>query len=470
MPLWQGLFGWPDTEKMEAAGDIDGLVKALSDKKRPAVRRKAAESLGRIGQIRALEPLLAALKDADQEVCEAAVEALGQMGAPAAEQLMDATTMAYALAMYRGQREELAVHKGALKALVQIGAPAAEPLVGALKDEAAGRFPMEGVAGEALVQIGAPAVEALLGALHDSEPAVRRAVIRVLADIADPRALEPLMKALGEFMPLGTHEAIVRALAQIGDVRAVKPLLSATGPSFSPDVIVAASDTLVQLGAPAVEPLVAALKEGEEHARGWAAWALGEIGDARAVEPLLAELETAPATVRFGDAPASRVPSAAAEALGKIGDPRAVEPLVVALGKWTTYKEAAAALVQMGAPAVKPLLAALGGLTREFRAFGVNTLEQLVTRIDEPLRAEIADDVSNLSVRILLILYDASPQGEGFLTHSREAEPVRQIGRILSEVGGFHLMREIHTHFAGLRPGAARNLEMVWDGIGGWLG
>jgi hypothetical protein len=35
----------------------------------------------------------------------------------------------------------------------------------------------------------------------------------------------------------------------------------------------------------------------------------------------------------------------------------------------------------------------------------------------------------------------------------------------LAEAGGFHLMMNAFHQFGG-----SRNLEMVWDGIGGWAG
>ncbi|MDW8325427.1 MAG: HEAT repeat domain-containing protein, partial [Anaerolineales bacterium] len=67
----------------------------------------------------------------------------------------------------------------------------------------------------------------------------------------------------------------------------------------------------------AVEPLVAALGDAEAGMRRWAAWALGEIKDARAVEPLVAALDDADEDVRWS----------AALALGNIGDPRALPAL-----------------------------------------------------------------------------------------------------------------------------------------------
>jgi HEAT repeat protein len=53
---------------------------------------------------------------------------------------------------------------------------------------------------------------------------------------------------------------------------------------------------------------------------------------------------------------------AAAEALGQLGDARAVEPLIARLGDaaWNVRRAAAEALVKIGAPAVEPLIGRLG--------------------------------------------------------------------------------------------------------------
>jgi hypothetical protein len=73
------------------------------------------------------------------------------------------------------------------------------------------------------------------------------------------------------------------------------------------------------------------------------------------------------------------------------------------------------------------------------------------------------------AAQALVALYDRT-NGNGFVTRSDEAEPVRSIGRRLHDQGGRELMLEAHARFAGQRPAMARNLEMVWDRIGDWLG
>jgi len=81
-----------------------------------------------------------------------------------------------------------------------------------------------------------------------------------------------------------------------------------------------AAEELVKIGAPAVEPLIAALKDPDSPVRVGAVGVLGNIKDPRAVEPLMAALKDMDSGVRGG----------AVEALGEIGPP-AAEPLIAAL-------------------------------------------------------------------------------------------------------------------------------------------
>lgn len=80
------------------------------------------------------------------------------------------------------------------------------------------------------------------------------------------------------------------------------------------------------------------------------------------------------------------------------------------------------------------------------------------------------DDFIDGCVSRLLAVYGRNPGG--FLSDSPAAEPVKDIGRELDERGGFDMMMEAHRRFSARNtlPGLARNLEMVWDGIGGWRG
>jgi len=91
-----------------------------------------------------------------------------------------------------------------------------------------------------------------------------------------------------------------------------------------------------------VHPFIIALKDEHEEVRIAAAITLGEIGDTRAVEPLIAVFNDK-------DDIYEAALCAAAWALGKIGDARAVEPLIGALKNEhkIVRKLAAKALVKM---------------------------------------------------------------------------------------------------------------------------
>lgn len=136
----------------------------------------------------------------------------------------------------------------------------------------------------------------------------------------------------------------VEALLRAGDVRGLIERLD--GPD-GPDERLRAAAALGQLGEPAVGPLLSSLED-LPRARGYAALALGTIGDSRAVRPMIGLLADPVAEVRFlaalalgrmGDAaaveslcaaladPARDVREAAAWALGALGDSRAANPL-----------------------------------------------------------------------------------------------------------------------------------------------
>jgi len=113
------------------------------------------------------------------------------------------------------------VRRAAVEALEAFGDPrAVEPLIGALGDEE-----VRGAAVGALQAFGDPrAVEPLIGALGDKRPWVRLKVVEALQAFGDPRAVEPLIGALGDE---GVRDAVVRALQAFGDPRAVEALFGA---------------------------------------------------------------------------------------------------------------------------------------------------------------------------------------------------------------------------------------------------
>jgi HEAT repeat protein len=378
------LFGPPDVTRLEARRDVDGLIRALAYKKDDAIRRAAAEALGRLGDARAVEPLITALRAHWRASALAAAEALGRIGDLRAIGPLIGT-------LHSAHPEDML--RIAVDALVAFGQPAVEPLARRLRSEIAEEA---WLAAGALARIGCPGVEALIAALRDQSPYARRAASEALGQAHDRRAVGPLIDVLREhdsasasaaraLGALGDARAVeplaaelsnehlwwearkeaAIALGRIGDARAVEPLAAALR-DRDDKIRSAAAEALTQLAVPddlatdawylvaernweaafalgsiAVEPLVlVALTDKDKNAAD-AARTLGKIGDARAVEALVDVL----AANRMGT-----VPAVTAEALGAIGDARAVGPLVARL-KESRYsherKAVAAALARL---------------------------------------------------------------------------------------------------------------------------
>lgn len=72
------------------------------------------------------------------------------------------------------------------------------------------------------------------------------------------------------------------------------------------------------------------------------------------------------------------------------------------------------------------------------------------------------------AVSLLVEIYENHP--EGLYPHSSDRIKVREIGQALYDLGGMNDMLAAHREFAMRSPRHARNLEMVWNGIGEWMG
>lgn len=149
-------MGEPDVEELEAKEDVEGLIQALKDED-DDVREAAAEALGRIGDVSAVEPLIQTLED-----------------------------------------ESILVQCEASDALVRIGEPSVEPLIQVLNNEHSDvRRDAVIALGEIAGKIGsARAIEELIQALKDKEEGVRLSVVTALVKIEDARAVEALNNAL----------------------------------------------------------------------------------------------------------------------------------------------------------------------------------------------------------------------------------------------------------------------------------
>lgn len=225
-----------------------------------------------------------------------------------------------------------------------------------------------------LVDLGPAAVPELIRALEDGGWAHRAYAAYTLGLLGDARAIEPLRRIMNSkpaakaspadatgAQPLRSSEAALQqecaiALARLGQPDGlVKAMRDAEWPRSSGGVFIVCPPAflpseswsypteieplLAAVGTPAVDTLIACLKDENEEVRWRAASLLGKIGDRRAVDPLIRLL---------GD-PKVNVVAQAARALGEIGDPRAIDSLLDRLSKGDWPTEAVAkALGQIG--------------------------------------------------------------------------------------------------------------------------
>lgn len=322
---------------LEAIGKpaVIPLIFLLQSGFRP-MREVAAQTLGRLGDPRAAEPLAAALRDEHESVQEAAAAALGHL-----DWQPGASEAGAAYFIYRGEWEkciemgEPAVkpifaaflegnqetQKCAIRALIKIGGPAAEPLIAAINGY--NPRPVVEMATQTVREIGVEAVEALIATLlKKGDDKVRRQVAAgLLGEIGDLRGIAPLIATLSEGDP-NLRETAIQSLIEMSNSQMVEPLIVALGDE---NLLVreAAAQILGEVGESAAVPaLIAALTDDKSEAvREAAARALGGIGDTKAVAPLITALRRETETVRM----------AAAGALGEIGDSQAVEPLIAIL-------------------------------------------------------------------------------------------------------------------------------------------
>jgi HEAT repeat protein len=228
-------------------------------------------------------------------------------------------------------------------------------------------------AAELLGRVGsAKAVPALLQtvqATQTEDADVREIALRALARIADPRAVEPLIRALAN-AETWLAPRIADILTRHG-AAVIEPLTALLAQSSTNPARAWAANVLGEVRAQAAFPvLVRALDDPDDEVRAKAATALGRLGDQRAINHLLERLLTDPAPFVRGRMAAT---------LGQFGGPEVIDRLVHALGDpaWWVRMRSVEALEQIGTAAEGPLIVALDDGDREIRRRAAVALERL---------------------------------------------------------------------------------------------
>jgi HEAT repeat protein len=233
----------------------DNLIRDL-EAKEAEVRMNAAIELGKFKNPRVVPPLIAALKDTDKYVPARAEESLVVLGPVAVETLI-----------------------GALRNKEEVSRPAVARILGKIMDVSAIDPLMEAMVdpNPALAKEARDALlKVLPAALKDSRVEVRLKAAKLLQDVPDPVAVEPLIGALRD-KDSNVRQRAGDALGKIGQP-AEKSLVGLLRDP-DPEMRRVAAEQLGKIRNPeALEPLLTALRDPDPNVQWWAAWALGEIG------------------------------------------------------------------------------------------------------------------------------------------------------------------------------------------------
>ncbi|MBV6394406.1 MAG: hypothetical protein KPEEDBHJ_03661 [Anaerolineales bacterium] len=138
---------------------------------------------------------------------------------------------------------------------------------------------------EALIRIGTPAVNPLILHLED-ENACISCVVKILGEIGDNRAIEPISKILYD-EDITNRSFAAKALTNFGEA-GVAPLIEAVKVTKQMGYL---NEALVTIGEPSVEPVSKLLKHQENFVKDSAIWILQEINDPSSEKAVVAALE-----------------------------------------------------------------------------------------------------------------------------------------------------------------------------------
>ncbi len=325
------------------------------------------------GKTAEIKRLLAQLLDPSRR--DRAARDLLQMGAQAAPQLIEAL-----------QSRDPGLPPLIRQILIRMG-PAATPALAQALSEAMPSLRLQVC--EILAQSkDRAALPALIAALRGEYLAVRSGAATALGLLADPAAIHPLLSTLQDASP-EVRAAAALALGSFPAQETVDALANLLFDDPEIEVRLAAIRALGKMKHPAALPyLMAALRDSywwyERESTASDLLAAIQAFGSLAVEPLIEALNDRERTVRLF----------AAQLLGQIGDARAIEPLGMAIYDlhYAVGRAAAEALAHFGAAALGVLSEALKHPEAAIRMHAISALAKLGNAEVFPLLAEMLND------------------------------------------------------------------------------
>ena len=284
----------------------------------------------------------------------------------------------------------------------------------------------------------------------------------VLGEIGDTRAVLPLLEVMRE--PREDNDvklACAEALGRLNDPSVIPILCQELGrlDEWSSPRIAA---VLVAFGRAAIPHLLTTLDSSATlNGRIWAAQVLGKLKARRAVPPLMNRLHDRSEQMRLS----------AANALGDIGDLRAVRPLVDIILRDPTpavRAQGASALGRLGDPEVLPILVgALGDPEYWMRFRALEAIEVLNPEDTSPLESALDDTNPEVRRRAALALERLGRLEESFeaLSSTEEAEVATAMARLVA-VGRAGLSERFIRHLDDEEPGIRLNIVRILGQVG----
>jgi HEAT repeat protein len=350
----------------------------------PESTRSAIVALGRIGDRRAVAPLIALLTEDHREQWVAVATALSRMG--------DGRAFEPLLTLLGDP--DSSVRQAAIGALNSIGHPGMGSRVRALLEDSNPHVR------ESAVRIAgyfgyASCADRILACCHDDDETVRAAALDHVPFFDDPRVLDTLETAF-ETDTSRVRAAVAHALASL-DAADARPLLHRAIADPDPWVRYFAVRTLGRHGDSSTLPALEALATSDPapHVRVAAVESVGAIGgdDAvRILEPIVAagEDDLSHAAVRaLGNTKSSAIGSPLRAAL-RSSDPRCRAAAAEALASWHSgdaaelLRETAAADADPGV--MRAAFSSLTSLTKQTSPVGRQAVQALAAAIAEPSR------------------------------------------------------------------------------------
>ncbi|MDR4481799.1 MAG: HEAT repeat domain-containing protein [Nitrospirales bacterium] len=297
------------------SNSVQDWIDALEDAD-DATREEAAKALAEKGDPKALEPLLTALEDDYWSVRSHVGWALAKIGGEKAVEGL--------ITLFNDNMME--VQAEAVKAMTSMGKGVIPQLLTCLKDK---RWRVREQAAKTLGELRDPqAVQGLNLVCRDRDGAVKSAAAEALGKIGDPKAIPTLIKLFKDTSKI-VRETAGTALMYVGKESVNALLESLKDPHFVVRChavrALGGMTTDYQMGrvwvreARVVDALIDMVKDPDRAVREDATIALGNIGDARAVDALMEAMKD------------GTVKRHAIASLGMIGDPRAYPPVLDAL-------------------------------------------------------------------------------------------------------------------------------------------